>query len=375
MKYLFLLGCIGLVSAQVDSIEKCPSLKPRNSSDVDVTDLRVDDIKVIAALGDSMTAGFDMFNVDNNAPIDIFQAGLFKEYRGQSFSLGGDPGAFSIANFVQHYSPLLYGASISSHMGTVCLGKLCKDTFDQYHPDKDNLNVALSGALALNLDFEIDYLISRLNNLYSISGRYHSDWKMINFLIGANDQCSSCGKLHAIETTPEAFGNYVDLAIQRIKKEIPKVIINLLGPVKVGGLYDIVGKARKYCKERFLLYNEHECECYEEMKFEEMNWLSEAYSQKIEALSLKYAAKPGDTFGVMYSPLHFNTSSFPIDTISNVDCFHFSLQAHQWMAKTIWNQMFTTRAFKPTNSNYDPDLEVRCPTLDDRFPIIVAKGH
>lgn len=37
---------------QVDSISKCPSFTPRTSPAKDVTDLRIDDIKLIGGLGD-----------------------------------------------------------------------------------------------------------------------------------------------------------------------------------------------------------------------------------------------------------------------------------------------------------------------------------
>ena len=47
-----LLVAVGTVFANVQSISDCPALPPRKSPPKDVTDLRPDDIKVVAALGD-----------------------------------------------------------------------------------------------------------------------------------------------------------------------------------------------------------------------------------------------------------------------------------------------------------------------------------
>lgn len=41
-----------------------------------------------------------------------------------------------------------------------------------------------------------------------------------------NDQCSSC-QANATQYTPEAYGNYLRAAVQRIQQNIPNVIVNL----------------------------------------------------------------------------------------------------------------------------------------------------
>lgn len=41
-----------VISLNVTSIQNCPYLTPRSTPPVDVNDLRIDDIKIIGALGD-----------------------------------------------------------------------------------------------------------------------------------------------------------------------------------------------------------------------------------------------------------------------------------------------------------------------------------
>lgn len=61
---------------------------------------------------------------------------------------------------------------------------------------------------------------------YILTTNYQKDWKLITLQIGSNDQCASCGSNAAL-VTADAYGNYVEAAIQRIKEEIPKTVVNL----------------------------------------------------------------------------------------------------------------------------------------------------
>jgi hypothetical protein len=68
---------------------------------------RSQDIKVVMAMGDSMTAGFAIMGRSTIALLD--------EWRGLSGFVGGDPGAITLPNFFQHYSPNVIGASVGAH--------------------------------------------------------------------------------------------------------------------------------------------------------------------------------------------------------------------------------------------------------------------
>jgi phospholipase B1 len=68
---------------------------------------RSQDIKVVMAMGDSMTAGFAIMGRSTISLLD--------EWRGLSGFVGGDPGAITLPNFFQHYSPDVIGASVGAH--------------------------------------------------------------------------------------------------------------------------------------------------------------------------------------------------------------------------------------------------------------------
>ncbi|KAI9259803.1 SGNH hydrolase-type esterase domain-containing protein [Helicostylum pulchrum] len=356
-----------ILAATVTSISECPSLPSRASPAKDITDLRIDDIKIIGALGDSIMAGFAMMGLDYEAGSGALNLSLISEYRGNSYAIGGDTNAVTLANFMKKYNPTVKGASVLSHLASICHGPLCGFPITAYRPLKDNLNAGQSGAIAMNLNYELDYLIPRMKS-YIFSTSYKNDWKMITIQIGSNDQCASCDSSLAEYVSPDAYGQYVEAAINRIKKEVPKVVINLLGTFKVSGVFPLT-EGNPYCVPNGILDNEMECACANSPEnLAKMDTISDAYNQRLEAIANKHKGVAGGTFAVMYSPAPIDISSFPVNALSNVDCFHPSLKGHQYIAKAFWNQLFMEKSLKPPVFTFEENLKVYCPTGDDRLP-------
>jgi len=62
-------------------------------------------VDVVLALGDSVTAAFG---------VDGRRGGLH-EFRGKSWSMGGDANSTTLPNFIKHYNPHLKGYSEGQH--------------------------------------------------------------------------------------------------------------------------------------------------------------------------------------------------------------------------------------------------------------------
>ncbi|KAG0170908.1 hypothetical protein DFQ28_001416 [Apophysomyces sp. BC1034] len=337
------------------SIADCSALTPRSTPATDARDLRPDDIKIVAGLGDSIMAGFGAKGIRGSS---ILNVSSLHEIRGVSYALGGDDDAITIPNFFKQYSPTLIGASVGEH-----IVEYCKD-----QPNKDRLNAAQSGAMAYNLNHELNYLLPALKNFSGT--RYQTDWKMINIQIGSNDQCASCIDDMMNITRPEMYGSYLDKAVARIQQNIPRVLVNLIGVFNVSGIYDITS-GQKYCepfKHSSFMFNKAECSCGIDKTYHAtMNNLAAGYNQQVQKIYQKYKALSNENFAVMYSPAPINITSFPIDGFSNIDCFHPSVKGHQWIAKTLWNNFFQPQANRPTVFNWNPDVQVYCPKNTDRF--------
>ena len=81
-----------------------------------VWNLKPAQVDVVLALGDSITAGFGMEG----------KVGGLHEYRGKSWSIGGDANATTLPNFIKQFSPNVSGYSVGRREGSLCWGPLCE---------------------------------------------------------------------------------------------------------------------------------------------------------------------------------------------------------------------------------------------------------
>ncbi|CEP16713.1 hypothetical protein [Parasitella parasitica] len=360
---LFILALVALASVDastnVTDIKDCPALKPRSDGPQNVHDLRMDDIKVVGALGDSITAGFGIMGFDTTVNPVIAALNSYNEYRGLSYSIGGDKDAFTIPNYVKHYQANVTGYSVGKH-----IGEYCNDS-----PKADQLNAAQSGAIAMNLDHELDYLIPQMMLMEGID--FENDWKMINLQIGSNDMCGACNSTYMDEVTPEKFGGYIEAAIERIHANIPNALVNLIGTFNVSELFPLTD-GQAYCRPKnndsSTIGNRKSCSCGNSPEgLEKMYNLTAAYNEKLYKIYEKYQQNKTDTFAVVYQPANLNISGFPIEFFSNLDCFHPSLIGHEWVSKVIWNQLFSKQSMKPAILNYNVNETIYCPIDSDRI--------
>jgi len=328
-----LLCCCYAVS-QSGNVLDCPAL-PKNPVPTNVNNLHPNDVKVVMALGDSITAGFGIMGYP----------GLANEYRGLSGSIGGDPGAITTPNFFKTYTPDLIGASIGYHIVEYCAGIICLP--GQYQPAKDVFNAAQSGATFFDLPgHELDYLIKTLKAHPEVN--MEKDWKLMTIFVGANDLCSACGD-KAPFTDPTTYSNRMLATLERIRKEIPRTFVNLVPMFNLSGVYDL-GLNTTHCT------NTHkdlafECACIFSPNATAARLLVDTlvmlYNEKIDLLAQQYQNKYPE-FAVVVQPFAKNTvvKHLPVTFLSGLDCFHPSLSAHQAMAIGLWNNMLTPRANK-----------------------------
>ena len=150
-----------------DILNNCPNIS-KYTDPKSIHQLHINDIGIVMALGDSITAGFGIRGT----------AGLLNEYRGRSWSIGGDPHQITLPNLIRYYQPAITGYSTKHHFVEICDETICDST---HYPQLDYYNSAQSGAIASKLMKQIDYLRNR------ISDEDKEKWKMINLLIGGND--------------------------------------------------------------------------------------------------------------------------------------------------------------------------------------------
>ncbi|KAI9252814.1 hypothetical protein BDA99DRAFT_540810 [Phascolomyces articulosus] len=361
-------------SLSVSNISECPPI-PARSGPSDIGDLRPDDIKVIGALGDSIMAGFALEGInDDLGGTGLLNLSTLTEFRGKSWGIGGDEGAITLANLVKHYNSSLEGPSVGKHFAYFCKeddGDGCDAQFK--HGEVDVLDAAISGGIAASLDMELDYLLQRMAQLPNVN--LVTDWKMITIQIGSNDQCASCSGNNS-DVTADAYAAYVDAAVQRIRNNVPRVLVNLVGTFNVSGLYELT-RGQQYCRPLFgqpdWILNRMECSCFKgtDQDRANMDTLSAQYNAKLFEIYQKYNAEKTEGFAIAYTPANINVGGLPLEALSNVDCFHPGRLAHEWISKVVWNNIFKPQAEKPYSNilEYNANEQIYCPTEDDRIRI------
>ncbi|KAI8969709.1 hypothetical protein BDB01DRAFT_816414 [Pilobolus umbonatus] len=354
----------GTSAATASTIAGCPALASRTAP-TKVSDLRPDDIKVVGALGDSIMAAFAAKGITGDT---IITPESIYEFRGLSYGAGGDSGAVTIPNFIKKYNSNVRGASVGEHLAELCYGPLCPPF--QYRPLKDMLNAAQSAGMAMNLDYELTYLINTMKFLPTIN--YNNDWKMINIQIGSNDQCASCIDEFIPVLRPALYGQHMEAVVERIRQKIPKVLVNLIGTFNVSEVYSVT-TGQEYCNAfdpSDFHINTVECPCALSKSFRtKMDENSMGYNRELERIFKKFKALQTDSFGVMLSPANIDISSFPVQGLSSVDCFHPSVSGHEFVAKSLWNTLFKPFAQKNVEIKWNSNLQVYCPTSADRFSL------
>lgn len=334
----------------------CPALPAHTAKDV--YDLRPNDIKVVMALGDSITAGFGIMGAE----------GDLNEFRGKSWAIGGDAGETTVPNFLRTYTPDLQGAAKGSHLLEYCAGPECP--LFQYHPEVDVFDAAQSGAMVVNIPVhELDYLIRAVHSNPKIN--VTNDWKLLTIWIGANDLCSACDSGNESYTGPDAFEKYMTETLERVRTTMPRTFVNLVPMFNLSEVYTL-GRKSFNCvlHQRTFVF---ECECIflpnATTTRVVVDTYVQLYNQRLYKLADYYKKQNYSDFAAIIQPMltQAHAAEYPVEFLSTFDCFHPSLLAHQNLAVALWNNMLTPAAQKKTELVFS-DKPI-CPTPDTKLYI------
>jgi len=319
----------------------CNITGPSPQVPTSVHQLRPADIKVLAAVGDSLTAGF-------GALADCL-LWVFTEYRGVSWSIGGDQdinSVFTLGNIFKQYNPNLQGFSV---------GTGGQDS------EGAHLNLAVSGARAYDLPGQAFLLIQRLQNTPGID--YKNDWKMVTVWIGGNDLCDVC------DDDRSSPANYEQNVLQtlRILDTIPRVFVNLVLNIDVTRLYQL---------DSGLCTVLHYFECYcptssDDNIRKQVSQDAVDYNNRLSKLRDLPEFNDRDDFTIVIQPFYVDTqvpltsSGEPDYDYFAPDCFHFSFLSHEAAAVALWNNMIEPVGSKKLKWTIGEPVE--CPSQDQYF--------
>ncbi|KAE9554587.1 hypothetical protein FO519_002226 [Halicephalobus sp. NKZ332] len=313
-----------------------------------VNSVRPADIKLVMALGDSLTAANGAGAQD---PLMIIL-----QYRGLAFLIGGDKSLeqhITIPNILQKFNPSVFGQS---------KGIGAADVWQVAY-----LNSGVPGAKADDLPGQALDLVQKLQSHPEID--IQNDWKLLNIFIGGNDVCGYCKD--PAHNTPERFAENISQAVQIIKDHVPRVIVNVVTMLHLE-------MVRSIDRDQFFCQALHVDECHCES---DTNFTNDQISQVCQNMqkSEKGIETSGqfeaDDFTLVTQPF-FNDITDPPMKNGEVnilffcpDCFHFSQMGHAVVASWVWQNMMEPVGAKTTKGDLSSAaLPLKCP--DPNCPFI-----
>ncbi|KAM4625850.1 phospholipase B1, membrane-associated-like [Polymixia lowei] len=329
----------------------CDSTAPSDSVPTSVHKLRPGDIKVVAALGDSITAGFGA------KAKNLLQ--LRTEYRGVSWSIGGDKSLTTVTtlpNILKKFNPNIKGMSIGQSKR------------------RAGFNMAISGAKIAGIPGQVRRLIDAMKNNTAVD--FEKDWKLVTLFIGGNDLCQYCNNRASL--SPKNYSLHMTESLDILYKEVPRVMVNVLEVLEIEGLRRIKRDSLG-CN----LLQKFVCQCFLEPgddspELAEVKRINRDFQTETENVVYGGRYEGREDFTVVLQPFFRNTivplnsEGKPDATYFSEDCFHFSERGHADMAVSLWNNMLEPVGKKQTYNNFTNDRNnIKCPT--EEHPYIFTK--
>ncbi|XP_046590027.1 phospholipase B1, membrane-associated isoform X9 [Neodiprion lecontei] len=293
--------------------------------------LRPGDIDVIAAMGDSLTAGFGA--VATQFPHVVV------ENRGVSWSGGGQSSwreYLTLPNIIKVFNPNLIGYALS-------------DSFTTHK--ESQLNVAEGLAMSADMPFMAQVLIKRIKHDPRINLKTH--WKMISLLIGPNDFCSEMCYQSSPSSILAKHRSDLITVFRILRDNLPRTIVALIPPPNLKVLVEFT-KRQPICD----IAVDVECSCLFGLRWQ---WRKKEFYaimrewQKIEEEVATLPEFQREDFAIVLQPFTTNIS-FPVTTsgltdftYSSADCFHLSQKGYARAANALWNNLMEPVGRKSRN--------------------------
>ncbi|XP_047657809.1 phospholipase B1, membrane-associated-like isoform X2 [Tachysurus fulvidraco] len=328
----------------------CEDMSPSNTIPTSVHTVRPADIRVVGAVGDSLTAG--------NGVASTNLVAVLTQYRGLSWSIGGDSNLSTVTtlpNIMRVFNPELTGFSVRT-------GK--QNTKQAF------LNQAVAGAKSSDILGQAEALVKRMKTDNRIN--FYSDWKVITMFIGGNDFCDSCIK--PLYYSPENFMKRIQVALDFLHSEIPRVIVNLVEPLHIIPLRVMHQNTTLGCPTWLVRIL---CPCVVTPEdgseaLQDLEDLNRAYQRVLKDLVESGRYDTHSNFTVVLQPFLRDIAVPMLDgrpdrSFFSPDCFHLSQKAHTLMARALWNNMMEELGNKTHRQDFFLGLQAKCPSQISPF--------
>ncbi|KAK3774191.1 hypothetical protein RRG08_001326 [Elysia crispata] len=296
----------------IDDDFPCP-LPKSNENPSSVHKLRPGDIKVVGAVGDSLTAG---------RGASWGALGLLLDFPQLSWSIGGKSEyeeQITLPNILHKFNPDAVGASVSRRQRVLNKARSGAKS-------NEILNQTISLVEAIKADKEVDF---------------ENDWKLVTVFIGGNDICAMCKDYEFYR--PENYIKRVQAGVDYLQANLPRTFVNLVELLNVEMVQEL--GQNLLCDAVHLFV----CDCANNPGSEEAQKklleYKTGYQKMLRELAVSNRYRTTDDFTVVLQPFYrntyppFKTSGQPDLSYFASDCFHLSSKGQQAAAKALWNNM------------------------------------
>jgi len=322
-------------------------MRPSREIPTNVNAVRPADIKVVAALGDSLTSA-------NGAGAEDPVA-IILQYRGLAFQIGGDKNLsthVTIPNILKAFNPNVFGASYG--IGTQNVYEISQ------------LNIGQPGARAGDLAKQARELVSRMQTHAEVD--FQNDWKLVNIFIGGNDICAYC---HDPNNWSGAhFGERIAEAVQILYDQVPRVIVSVTSMLHLEMVRQI-DQGELFCQGLHLF----ECKCESDKNFTNAEIDAACTSYQVAELSLQTSGKfEKEDFTLVIQPFFNEIRNPPMQnghvmlSLFCPDCFHFAQLGHAHVATWLWKNIMEPVGSKTIMADLSTPPPLACP--DTTCPFI-----
>ncbi|KAJ0063009.1 hypothetical protein NL108_010620, partial [Boleophthalmus pectinirostris] len=337
----------------------CVDTAPSQSVPTSAHRVRPADIKIVGALGDSLTAGFGA-KAKNLFELVTENKGVSWRLKFTNLPLDGTVAAlifYVVSDILRKFNPGLIGMSTGE-------GNLVQNKF----------NMAVSGAKIADVPAQARRLIDAMKSDPAVD--FENDWKLITLFIGGNDLCGYCNDRAALSS--QNYSQHMMETLDLLFNEVPRLLVNVPEILQIEGL-------RRVKRDSFgcSVVQQFMCTCVvapsdDSPELSEIKRVNQELQVETEKLvySERYDGK--EDFAVVVQPFFKNSivplsaEGIPDTTYFSEDCFHFSVRGHSSMATALWNNMLEPVGKKQTYNNFsDARNDIKCPTKD--HPYIFTK--
>lgn len=311
------------------------AMRPR-----DISKLRPGDIDIIAAMGDSVTAG--------NSLISENFFDVFTEFRGFSFTGGGSETwrtALTLPNILKLYNPRLYGYAWTHSLVA--------------NKEQSLFNIAEPMVTLRDLPYQAEVLIERMQSDGKVNMAVQ--WKLLSIFVGMNDICFELCMWDDTEAFLRLQRQQLYRTFRLLRDHVPRLLINWIMMPSVSDFQRVFRNFPTYCRTNLI------CSC-----------LTGAFLphypdvlERLQRIQLEVSALPefrATDFAIVPHTVLSNVSGIVLTQgtldmrFFAHDCMHLSQRSHAIVAGALWNSMLRRMNPRETRVWREPLRHLICPS-------------